>query len=489
MGPHGSSSSRSDAGALATAGLLLAAVTAAVLLHGYHFGVQDQFVYLPAVLHHLDPALFPHDAGAFLRQTQFSIFDELVAGSIRLTGLPEDWNVFLWHLLSLGLLFFGAWRIVRRCFADAVARWGALAALAAALTLVAGGTLLFIADPYLHPRTPATALLLLAVGDALDRRPRAAVWVAAALVIHPTLGLAGVWHLAILCWPRRVGARAALPAVAVLALPAEQAWLEVLDTRWFLFPGRWPWYAWLGVVLPLALLAWLGRRAGPEGRPQLRRLASRMTLSGAAGAILATAITATPGLERLVPAEPMRVIHLPFLLAVLLGGGWLAGSVLRTRPLRWALVFVPLCAGVFSGQRWMYPSSPHIEFPGGAPANDWVAAFVWVRENTPRDALFALGPRHLERPGEDFHSFRALARRSSLADEIKDRGVAASWPELAEQWREQVEDQSGWTGFSKPQFRRLREEHGVSWVVLEQPGARGLDCPYRNPRVLVCRVE
>jgi len=29
----------------------------------------------------------------------------------------------------------------------------------------------------------------------------------------------------------------------------------------------------------------------------------------------------------------------------------------------------------------------------------------------------------------------------------------------------------------------------VDWVVLQQPGTRGLICPYQNDRILVCRVD
>jgi hypothetical protein len=28
----------------------------------------------------------------------------------------------------------------------------------------------------------------------------------------------------------------------------------------------------------------------------------------------------------------------------------------------------------------------------------------------------------------------------------------------------------------------------VTWVVVQSPGVPGLDCPYRNPVVLVCRL-
>ncbi len=63
-------------------------------------------------------------------------------------------------------------------------------------------------------------------------------------------------------------------------------------------------------------------------------------------------------------------------------------------------------------------------------ANPWLQAFAWIRQNTPTDAYFALDPEYLAAPGEDYHSFRALAERSQLADAIKDTAVVTQVPEL-----------------------------------------------------------
>ena len=40
---------------------LLFALAAVLNCGGYRYGVSDQAFYVPAVLHHLDPSLFPRD--------------------------------------------------------------------------------------------------------------------------------------------------------------------------------------------------------------------------------------------------------------------------------------------------------------------------------------------------------------------------------------------------------------------------------------------
>lgn len=103
--------------------------------------------------------------------------------------------------------------------------------------------------------------------------------------------------------------------------------------------------------------------------------------------------------------------------------------------------------------------------------------------------MFALDPYYMQLPGEDFHSFRALAERSTLADYVKDPSVSTQVPRLAVRWQKEVAAQQGWQHFQAQDFQRLKQEFGVNWVVLERPGAAGLSCPYENAALLVCRIE
>jgi len=37
-------------------------------------------------------------------------------------------------------------------------------------------------------------------------------------------------------------------------------------------------------------------------------------------------------------------------------------------------------------------------------------------------------------------------------------------------------------------FKRLHDQFGVTWFVLQSPGIAGLDCLYHNSATLVCRL-
>lgn len=478
--------------------ILLALAAGAVLLHGYHFGVQDQFVYVPAIKHHLNLALYPGDTEIFQAQTRWMLWDNAVALSIRVTRLPVEWAIFLWHWLSIYLLLLGCLQVARRCFVERAAQWAAVAAVAAMLLLAAGGSLLFLADPYLHPRTLATAFLLLSFAATLDRKwIAAAAWLALAGAMHPSLALIGALHLLFQAAPARVALGVVGVALAAGLLTGgvgaeREAWREALESRWFLFPLRWPWFAWLGAIVPLGLLLWWSRADEPRVTTALRSASGKLVFSGATGVAVAFAIALIPRLERWVSLESMRVLHLLTLLTVLLGGGLLGQHVLRRRPLRWLLLFVPLCGVMFYFQRQLYPGSPHIEWPGRATGNAWVEAFQWVRHNTPPNARFALDPQYQEIRGEDFHDFRAIAERPALMNYSKDRAVAANFPALAPLWREQMRDLQNWKDMTRGDFLRLHERYAVGWVIVQSPPP-GLDCAHAEPgessTVYVCKIQ
>jgi hypothetical protein len=111
-----------------------------------------------------------------------------------------------------------------------------------------------------------------------------------------------------------------------------------------------------------------------------------------------------------------------------------------------------------------------------------------VKVNTPQDAYFALDPEYIERPGEDQHGFRAISQRSMMADRLKDAGVATLFPGVASRWQQESRARANWNSLTPADFQRLRDQYGVTWVVLEKPLRVTLPCPYQNELVAVCRI-
>jgi hypothetical protein len=525
--------------------LLLALTILAFLIMGYHPGLEDDAFYLAAIKHDLNPSLFPHDADFFRVQFQATIFDKLIAFSIRLTHLPVAWAELLWQLLAIFLLLHGCRRIARRCFRDPPAQWAAASLVAVLLTIPVSGTGITLADQYLHPRTLATAAILAAIVNVMDYQKngrhwwRVGIWLSVAFAIHAIMASFGISLCFFLWWAQRASARKTtsptptsaritgaifLPVGLVLPLkwifePASDAWRQAAATRSFYFISRWAWYEWLGIFVPVALLyafaRWAPHRAqavnhNPENDGNLLTLVWAVIYYAIFQTVVGLAIMLPPSLERLRPFEPMRYLHLVYLFFFLIVGGILGRYVLGRHAYRWALLFVPLGAGMFYAQRQMFPATAHLELPGRTPTNAWLQAFAWIRQYTPLDGYFALDPRYVELPGEDYHGFRALAERSVLADAVKDGGMAARVPSLAPRWLKEVTAERGWQDFGDEDFLHLKKEFGVDWIVLDRtnavmnvapvlglvlidPGSfeefhPNFKCPYKNEQVFVCRL-
>jgi hypothetical protein len=474
-------------------GLLLLTVSA-LLIHGYHPYAEDAEIYLPGVLKILNPSLFPANAEFFSEHAGHTLYPNLIAFSVRTTHLPLPWVAFLGQLISIFLLLAASWRLASALFEDDRARWAAVASMAALLTLPIAGTALYILDQYLNPRNLAAFAALFAVAEVLHRKyGRALLWLVFAAAMHPLMAgfaiLFCVWLLLLDQFrPRMLGFAAALP-FGITFDPPPAAYHQIALRQPYFYIQRWQWYEWLGVIGPVTLFWMLARFARRREMNNLE-LVSRAAIPFVLVATAAAIVLSIPArFEALARLEPLRCLALTYMLLIVIGGGLLGQHILQTRAWRWLVLFIPLSLGMFGAQRQLFPASAHVEWPWAQPRNPWAQAFQWIRGNTPTDALFALDPRHMELPGEDENGFRARAERSMLADLVKDKGAASMFPPLAVKWLEQVEDQKNWKQFGKQDFERLRQKYGVSWVVVEQPGPAGMECPYQNPAVRVCRVD
>lgn len=477
---------------------LLAAVAAlAVLVHGYHLGVDDAAIYVPAIKKAADASLYPFGAEFFQSHARLSLLPNLVGGSARLTRVPTDLAIFLWHAAGVFLLLWAAWRLAGACFRTAPARWGAVALLAATFSVPVAGTALAIMDPYFTARSLATPAALFAVACYVSGQPRRALaWLAAAASIHPQMAFYGAVFLLCLAVGRRW--RAAAPALPLASWAGLPVWFDfrpptgpardALLARTYFFVCNWAWYEWAGVFAPLALLWRLGSARLAGVTPVFHRLARTLVPFGLAFTAAGIALSGSARFEGLARLQPMRAFHLLYAILFVLLGGLLGERLLKSSAWRWAALFLPLAFGMWLLQWQSFPFSPHVEWPGVRTANLWTSAFFWIRGNTPKDAVFALDPNYMEIPGEDQHGFRALAERSVLADAVKDSGAVSLFPGLADDWQAQVQATIGWNHFQPADFERLSKRYGVSWIVTQNRAYPGLTCPYRNSALAVCRI-
>lgn len=483
--------------------MLLLITAGALFVHGYHPYAEDAEIYLPGVERILNPHLFPTGREFFESHAHLTLFPNLIALSIRVTHLPFETALFLWHIASILLLLLACWRLASLCFPTARARWAAVGMIAALLTLPVAGTALYVMDQYLNPRNLAAFAGVFAVVCTLESKyVRALLWVMFAAVVHPMMWAYAFSFCALLIvmrqFERRAWYKPAAEKIATLAsclllqFPLNPASTPAYDAaarrHGFHYIQRWAWYEIVGLVAPIAVLWWFDRLAERKGWSNVRRLCRALIIYDVVYIVAALVIDLPTRFETLARFQPLRSLHLLYIIMLIMAGGFLGEFVLKKKVWLWLALFLPLSAGMFYAQRVLFPVSSIIEWPGAAPKNPWAQAFVWVRENTPPDAVFALDPEYMHIRGEEEIGFRSLAQRSRMADDVKDNGAVSMFPALAEEWWTQVRAQQPWRDMSLEKLQELKGKYGVGWIVAEQPGVPGLACPYRNSEVSVCKV-
>ena len=409
--------------------------------------------------------------------------------------------MFLLYVLSIWTTLYAASLLAARTTTSPAGRHAAVALLACWLTLPIAGTSLMLFDPYLTARGLTTPLILFAIAGTLDAlekrssRTRTLMRLAliAAIFLHPLMAAYGVAAVILIATTAHSARRNAIALAIVLAFtiaaamqafaPPESAdYVAVARTRYYWFLSEWHWYELLGLVAPLVLL---------------RLLTNRTTAVLARGTILlgliSTAISlafahisyATHLVARL---QPLRSFQLIYIVMILLLGEWLGEHLLQRDAWLWAAMIL-LCGGsLFFVAHSTYPASTRLELPGRSTTNPWQQAFLWVRANTPHDALFAMNPHYIQAPAEDAQSFRAIAERDALPDYSKDGGQASILPSLTPLWMQGQTAQAHIEDESDTERLQALKPYGVTWVILQTQSPTLWQCPYRNLTVKVCSL-
>ena len=484
--------------------LRIAALTSsALLVHGYHLGVEDGEIYVPTAKKLLHPTLYPFAPEFFLSHGHLSVFGPILALTSRLTGMPIDWSVFAWYILTLFGMLTACWFLLTACFSSPRAHWGGMLVVTAVLAMPATNTGLLLMDPYLTARSFSTPLTIFALTGLLEKKyVLAGVAVVLTALFHPQM----VIYLIFLAVVLRVIDRKRTPAtepVPVMASgvvvgvlptgfdlkPASGAYHEALYSRDYFFLQNWTWYHWLGMLAPLAIMAWFWKNDVRGTRPAFRLLSFAMLPFGLIALAAAIVLSTSPSFDMFARLQPLRTFHLITLVLVLLLGGVFGEYVAKGRAWTIGALAIPLAAGMFFVARATYPNSPQVELPSQTSSNAWVNTLLWIRNQTPQDAVFAVDAHYFLDPGVDVHGFRAISERSALADYVKDGGVVTQFPGLADEWKQMSTSTTGLNHFTASDFQRLKSEYpAVTWTVIHGGAPSGLDCPFAQKGYAVCRM-
>ena len=488
----------------------------ALFIGGYHPYVEDGGAYLPGIIKILHPDLYPAWTGFVTAQSRFSQFAPIMADLVRSTGLGMMAFVFVVYVASVWTTIYAAWMIMERCYERLEARLSGVSILALCLTMPIAGTALILLDPYVTARSFSTPCSLLAIGGAIGvisdfkqngrtgRNSIALVIVTlvVAAIMHPLMAAYGAGCVLLVVCSSIASLRArmiAFGSVALLAFvvamllyllsPAQaDGYMQVARTRDYWFLSNWQWYELLGLAFPLLILVVIARRHRGNSDPA-GWLAQMAIAAGTIALIVATVFVRKSSPTYIVAMlQPLRVFLLVYVVLVLLLGAELGERLLKRSRWRWSLLYLVLGSLMFVVQIATFPHSRHLEFPWSAPQNDWERGFLWIRNNTPKDTLFAVDANYIASDRDDTQNFRAIAERSVLPDYTKDGGIAAIEPDLTAEWWYAQSIQAGLANEPDAQRQAKLDTARIGWLVLPYDAATGFSCPYQNSSMKVCSI-
>jgi hypothetical protein len=482
---------------------------AAFVTQGYHPLAEDGGLYVAGIQLRLHPELFPHDRVFVAAHLHYSVFSLLLADIVRHTHMPLLPLLLTCYALTLWLLVVAAYHLARGCgFAEFPALMAAAFTAACATLPIAGTSLLFM-DPYLTGRSFSVPLSVLGISFALrcaGHRNRsvnasaALLCLLAAALFHPLMtGYAlalvavlaalksthrGLW-LGLLC----AAALGLCVAVQLHATPESADYRAAVFSRYYWFLSQWQWFEIIGVLAPFVMLGWLRRT---QTNPGLRLLLDA-TLVSAALSLLIAIVFARESMQvhAVARLQPLRLFTFAYAVMICCGTAAIAAWAMQTRKKRSGLLCaLAVCFGIFFWVQCMtFPYSRHIEWPGASPQNRWAQAFLWIRHNTPADAVVALDARYVNAPDEDARNFRATAERSEIPDYSKDGGEAAITPQLAASWAAGAHAQHALDSAGDAARDARLRPFGATWMVLRSASPTTHACPYDNGTVKVCRLS
>jgi hypothetical protein len=476
-------------------GAMAFAVVATLNSGGYRYGIGDQAFYIPAIIQHIDPNLFPRDRQILHAQDRFLLYDDAAAAIVRATGISLPVLFFLTYLAEL-LLLFGAIVAIGRVMYRS---WWAIAALAALMTLrhritQTGANSL---EGYFHPRMLAFAVGAWAIAAYLRGKNAAALaLVAGALVIHPTTALwFGIWIVAAVGFTERrwrpwlVGLTliATVTAASMLTLGPLAGHLQRIDSLWasamagkdYIFPSDWSPSFWLVNLsyLPVAVMFYLARRR--RGVAVSREVG---LLFGGAALVMVFLISwpfMSAHLAMALQLQTSRTFWMVDFLAALYIG-WRASEGMQSVFLRRAVPVILIGVAVARGVVvWQADRDGSAIVRVGLPPDEWTDVMRWISQTAP-DAHVLAHPGHAWKYGT---SVRVSGERDVYFEEVKDLSVALYSRDVALESLRRIRDMENFEAFTPDRFRSLAAKYDLDYVVLD----RDVDLPlrYRNAQFRV----
>jgi hypothetical protein len=250
----------------------------------------------------------------------------------------------------------------------------------------------------------------------------------------------------------------------------DPVWLDALGDKDYLFPLRWPAFAWIVNMAygPAIWMLYRWRVAAGAAQPREKALVigvlSLVIVFFAALALNAARVALA------IQLQPARVFWMLDVMTVIYGVWALAEGVgsdrgqpptpVRARLAAAALIVLSLARGLYV-MRVEFPDRPLFET---AVPGDWGDVAAWA-QTTPVGSRWLADPNHAAQYGT---SLRMAARRDVFVEAAKDGAIGMYDRTIALRTRERLQLAGAFADLTEDQARQLAARHGLDYLVTER---------------------
>lgn len=504
-----------------------------LLVHGYHYAVTDQAIFIPYILKVKDPSLYLNDALFEQSSATSSIFYNIAALASKVVDIQTVF--FIGYLIFQFFFILAIYKLAKVVLRDPKLAY--LSVLPFLLPKFIAGTRIFTFDTFFGYRNIGLIFFVFYLSYIIQNKFYKAATVAAiAILFHPLSIIPSSLLLpAMILINSKEKIKNLFVSMLIIFIPIlilisfsstsslvslstafDSQWYSIIKLRdEYLFPSRWILIEWGAVIFYLLVIIILKGKLDSKTKRNINIITSVPLIIFALNFILIDlikipligqfqlvrsisplayiAFILTP-LLLLNKNKILKLIGFIALISISLNIYWLVLGAFTTYVILFAIlkkektskmkprvilaIFLVTTVTYIILNVTSY-SKLNQKFQIPKPQNEWIDIQKWALLNTNKDEKFVVLPRQI--------GFRIFSERSIVTD-LKDGAVVMYDPKYAKHWDETNSDFMNFYALSEADFKMLKSKYNFNYIVTIKTHALNFKVAYINNYFVVYKL-
>lgn len=514
--------------------IILTISFSSVLLHGYHFAVTDQAIFVPYIMKFMNPSLFPGDILFDQSSAYTSYFYPIIGYLSKIIDIQAIF--FIGYLIFHSFFFFGIYNLAKTLTGNKNIAY--LSTLPFLMPKFIAGSGIYTLDTFFSYRSVGLVFFLFFLTVIIKNQYyKGSFFAAIAMLFHP---LSVIPSLIILPVTIIFNSKKKLQNLinssllfAIVSSPLiflsktrflpvlwehrlDYEWLSVIKLRdEYLFPSNWIIIEWFAILFYLTIIIVLFRKLNLKLRKNIliiifvtfivfifnfilleivrTPIVAELQLVRSVSPIAYISLTLTPLLFRSknnlikvlaviiiasLTANHYWLLAISFAIYLIL---YLFSNEQLKNKIPFNIIFVTIVMVVIIHSLKEFDSYKNLKqkFQIPKPKNEWIDIQIWAKAKTDLTDIFLVLPRQI--------GFRIFSERPIVPD-LKDGAVVMYDPIYAQKWSQSQKDFTNFYNLSETEFKNLKSKYQFKYIVTTNDHFLMLDVAYKNSYFVVYKI-